>query len=161
MGWFQGRSEFGPRALGFRSILCNAKLEGMKDALNKKIKFREKYRPFAPAILFENANRLDCNIEFSPYMTKAFDVSSEARTFRETMHNDGSARIQTVDSDSTPYLYNLLKEVERISGEIACLINTSFNLAGEPIVEKPEDALRTFVSCDLDLLFIGNCIVRK
>ena len=94
-------------------------------------------------------------------MTKAFDVSSEARTFRETMHNDGSARIQTVDSDSTPYLYNLLKEVERISGEIACLINTSFNLAGEPIVEKPEDALRTFVSCDLDLLFIGNCIVRK
>jgi len=161
VGWFQGRSEFGPRALGFRSIIANACSVGIKDKINSKIKYREKYRPFAPAILENSLSRFQSDIKCSPYMTTAFDVSSDADIFRDTVHHDGTARVQTIDSIRSPYLFKLLRQLESDRSSPYCIVNTSFNLAGEPIVETPRDAIRTFVSSDLDALCIGNCIATK
>ena len=161
VGWYQGRSEFGPRALGFRSIIANAQSVGIKDKINSKIKYREKYRPFAPAILEESLGYIKSEIKCSPYMTTAFDVSADAEIFGETVHHDGTARVQTIDSVRSPYLFKLLKQLESKYSFPYCLVNTSFNLAGEPIVETPKDAIRTFVSSDLDKLCIGNYIASK
>ena len=160
-GFFEGRSEYGPRALGFRSIIANARCNNIKDTVNQKIKFREKYRPFAPALLEEDFLSLSEDYRVSPYMTVAFDVSDNSELFGETMHQDGTARVQTVDSHRSPYFYSLLCAMKEIQHQIPCILNTSFNLSGEPIVESPSDALRTFISSDLDLLAIGNYIVNK
>lgn len=161
LGWFQGRSEFGPRALGNRSIIALPTLSGIKDKVNAKIKFREQYRPFAPAILLEDFREIlnDADAE-SPFMTRAFDVSRYADVFGETIHVDGTARVQTVDTESNPYFEKLLRELKARTGN-SCVLNTSFNLAGEPIVESPIDAIRTFVSSGLDILIMGNFIVMK
>ncbi|WP_115071201.1 carbamoyltransferase C-terminal domain-containing protein [Synechococcus sp. UW179B] len=161
IGWHKGRSEYGPRALGFRSILANAKMKGAKDSVNRKIKFREKYRPFAPAILMEDMDSLNGEYWKSPFMTQVFDVSKDKNIFSETVHGDCTARIQTVDEQSSPYLYYLMKAMKEEKEELPVLINTSFNLSGEPIVEKPEDAIRTFVSCELDLLYMDNMCIFK
>ena len=155
------QSEYGPRALGFRSILANAKLHGAKDSVNRKIKFREKYRPFAPAILTEDMDKLEGEYWESPFMTQVFDVSRDKSIFSETVHEDNTARVQTVNEESSPFLYCLMKSMKKEGEALPVLINTSFNLSGEPIVERPEDAIRTFVSCELDLLYMGDICIYK
>lgn len=160
IGWFQGRSEFGPRALGARSILASPSICGNKDKLNGKIKFREMFRPFAPVLLSNDMERISgFNIE-SPYMTSTFPVKESAiPLISECCHEDLTARIQTVSRQDSP-LFKLLSALRELTGVSAC-INTSFNLAGEPIVERPTDAIRTFVSSGIDLLYIENYLVRK
>jgi carbamoyltransferase len=160
IGWFMGRSEFGPRALGARSILAAANIPGNRDRINEKIKFRELFRPFAPAILLTDLSRMSGVLIDTPYMTTTLPVLESAREFMgECCHNDLTARFQTVSDPSNP-LYELLSDIKRRTG-VGIVINTSFNLAGEPIVETPVDALRTFVSSGLDYLFIGSFMVSK
>jgi carbamoyltransferase len=161
IGWFQGRSEFGPRALGFRSIIADAKISGIKDIINLKIKYREKYRPFAPAVLWDDIKHIDTNIPYTPYMTKNCLAAQLHHIFGETVHFDGTARVQTVDAQTSPYLYTLLNKLKKLTDDIPCLVNTSFNLAAEPIVESPSDALRTFISSGIDCLAINNYLVMK
>lgn len=160
IGWFQGRSEFGPRALGARSILASASIPGNKDKLNSKIKYREMFRPFAPAILLEDMTILSGTYYESPYMTSTFPVLPSAKhLISECCHNDYTARYQTVESISNP-LRSVLVGIKQKTGVGAC-INTSFNLAGEPIVEKPVDAIRSFVSSGIDYLCIADFVVKK
>jgi len=160
IGWFQGRSEFGPRALGARSILASPRIRNNCDLINSKIKFREKFRPFAPAILASDLAYLSSSSVDSPFMTTTIPIDGPMSShICECIHTDGTARVQTVSRPDNP-LYGVLTHLRTITGIGAC-INTSFNLAGEPIVEKPTDALRTFVSSGLDLLCIGNYVVRK
>lgn len=160
IGWFRGRSEFGPRALGARSILASASIPGNKDKLNAKIKFREMFRPFAPAVLLEDMKRISGFDLESPYMTSIFPVlTSSKHLISECCHNDGTARFQTVSKPDNP-LFDLLRHIKAMTGVGVC-INTSFNLAGEPIVEKPVDAIRTFVSCGIDFLYLGDYVVSK
>jgi len=181
MGWFQGRMEFGPRALGNRSILGDARSPSMQKTLNLKVKYRESFRPFAPSVLRERVSDwFEMNTD-SPYMLLVADVvgrrrremtSDEKRLFgidklnvpRSDMpavtHVDYSARIQTVHQDTNPRYYALLSEFERRTG-CPVLVNTSFNVRGEPIVCTPEDAFRCFMGTDLDVLAVGNCYLRK
>lgn len=158
VGWHQGRSEFGPRALGNRSILASTQISGMKDRLNQKIKFREKYRPFAPAILQSEVPRHSAKSFQNSFMTSALHIETDQTLLAEAINVDGTARVQTVQSGDT--LYPLLAAIKKVTG-YGGVINTSFNLAGEPIVETPEDALRTFVSSGLDALSIGDFLVEK
>ena len=163
VGWFQGRSEFGPRALGHRSILASASIPGMKDKLNEKIKFREQFRPFAPAMLLEDFHAATSFKEEDdfPFMTFTFKITSEFQSLMsEAIQVDGTARVQTVSDKDCPIFFELLKGIKLKNG-FGVLLNTSFNLAGEPIVDSPADALRTFISSDIDELFIGKYIVRK
>ena len=163
LGWFQGRMEFGPRALGNRSIISNPFFKKNKEILNKAIKFRESFRPFAPAVLIEKQNEIfekpkDSNIYF---MEKVFKIKKKWRNIiPSATHVDGSGRIQTVSKKSNLKFYNLINEFYKLSN-IPVLINTSFNLNNEPIVMTPEDAIRTFFSSGLDFLIIGNFLVRK
>jgi carbamoyltransferase len=181
MGWFQGRMEFGPRALGNRSILGDPRSPTMQKTLNLKVKYRESFRPFAPSVLRERMREwfdMDCD---SPYMLLVADVverrrremtSEEKRLFGidklnvprsdipAVTHVDYSARIQTVHEDTNPRYYALLTEFERKTG-CPVLVNTSFNVRGEPIVCTPEDAFRCFMGTDLDVLAVGNCYLRK
>lgn len=161
VGWLQGRSEFGPRALGHRSILASPRVARMKDILNAKIKFRESYRPFAPAILKSELEKYyRSRIQF-PYMTFTVDVPSElAVQIPEAVHFDGTARVQSVTEADSKSFYNLLNEVKKISG-VGAVINTSFNLSGEPIVDSPYDAIRTFYSSGLDVLYLENFKLTK
>ena len=160
LAWFQGRSEFGPRALGGRSILASASVLSNKDKINEKIKFREMFRPFAPAILQEDMHYLTGLTCESPYMTSTFRIiESHKSSIQACCHEDNSARIQTVGFSQHP-LYSILQHIKAKTGIGAC-VNTSFNLAGEPIVETPVDALRTFVSSGLDYLCIGSYVVSK
>ncbi len=181
LGWFQGRMEFGPRALGNRSILGDPRSPGMQKTLNLKIKYRESFRPFAPSVLRERVSdwfELDCD---SPYMLLVADVvrSRRREMTREekqlfgidklnvprseipaVTHVDYSARVQTVHEDTNPRYYALLSAFE---GKTGCpvLVNTSFNVRGEPIVCTPEDAFRCFMGSELDALAAGNCYLRK
>jgi len=159
IGWHKGRSEFGPRALGARSILASPSRSGMKAEINRKIKFREEYRPFAPAILESEARTYGVLKSF-PFMTIATTPSSElAARIPETVHADGTARIQTISEHGEP-LSELLQCLRAI-GEFPAVINTSFNLSGEPIVETPVDAVRTFYSCGMDVLYVGGLRLAK
>jgi carbamoyltransferase len=160
VGNFIGQSEFGPRALGARSILANPRIPGMKDLLNAKIKFREKYRPFAPAVLEGSTTLPFSSVANLEYMTITTKISeSEWWKFPEAIHFDGSSRVQLVKQNNI-ILSNLLKEVESLSGH-ASVINTSFNLKGEPIVNSPRDALRTFYGCGLDVLYLEDFRIVK
>jgi carbamoyltransferase len=180
-GWFQGRMEFGPRALGNRSILADPRQGEMQKKLNLKIKFRESFRPFAPSILREHvADWFDLDVD-SPYMLLVADVSQPHRRKPDAndkhatglaaldivrsdipavTHVDYSARVQTVDACINPRYHRLISAFHDITG-VPMLVNTSFNIRGEPIVCTPEDAYRCFMGTDLDLLVIGNCILRK
>ncbi len=159
VGWFKGRSEFGPRSLGARSILARANLSGMKKKINSRIKFREKFRPFAPVMLYDFAKKHGILKEY-PFMTIArFPNKKLAMKLKETVHYDGSTRIQTVREKKHP-LYNLLKRLEK-RGYDPVLINTSFNISGEPIVESPRDAVRTYMSSGIDTLYIEDYKVIK
>lgn len=164
VAWFQGRMEMGPRALGTRSILANPAIANMSDQINIHVKHREAWRPFAPSVTEEAAPRyfqgLDKAKE-SPFMLHTFFVKDEYRTaFPAITHVDGSSRIQTVRPDQNERYYDLLKELEKITGH-AMVLNTSFNDQGEPIICTPNDALRCFSSTGLDVLAIGDFIVEK
>jgi carbamoyltransferase len=160
IGWFQGRMEFGPRALGNRSILADPRGADMQKELNLKIKFRESFRPFAPIILKEKANQYFINSSPSPYMMLTFDTKKDVTVLPATTHVDGSSRVQTVDETTNPDLNSLLLEFEKITG-CPALVNTSFNVRGEPIVCSPFDAWRCFMSTGLDVLVIGDFILEK
>jgi len=156
-----GRDEWGPRALGARSILADARLAEMRDHLNAKIKFREEFRPFAPVIKkeayrdwFESLGMLE-----SPYMLYTHKALRPEQTPAVT-HIDGTSRVQTVSAEQNAYLYNILDAFERRTG-VPVLINTSFNLRGEPIVSSPSDALKTFVASGIDCLVLENFVVER
>lgn len=181
VGWFQGRMEFGPRALGGRSILGDPRSPSTQSTLNLKIKYRESFRPFAPSVLRERvADWFELDSD-SPYMLLVADVA--ARRLRElgpeaaklsgldklkqdrseipaVTHVDNSARIQTVDAEASPRYHALISRFEALTG-CPVLVNTSFNVRGEPLVCTPEDAFRCFMGTELDLLFVENCVLVR
>ena len=181
VGWFQGRMEFGPRALGSRSILADPRSPTMQKLLNLKIKHRESFRPFAPAVLREDvASWFELDYD-SPYMLLVADVKREhlremtaderklfgidklnvtRSTIPAVTHVDNSARVQTVHSDTNPRFHALLTRFKELTG-CPVLVNTSFNVRGEPIVCSPKDALRCFLGTELDLLVCGNALLWK
>lgn len=181
MGWFQGRMEYGPRALGNRSILGDPRSPTMQKTLNMKVKYRESFRPFAPSVLRERVSEwFDIDVA-SPYMLMVADLlparrrplSAEEQALSgidrlsvprselpAVTHVDDSARIQTVEAGVNPRYHALLSAFERLTG-CPVLVNTSFNVRGEPIVCTPEDAFRCFMGTELDVLAIGNCYLRK
>ena len=164
VGWFQGRMEFGPRALGNRSILADARSPSMQRTLNLRVKRRESFRPFAPSVLRADApDWFELDRE-SPYMLFVAPVRSAGRSGRPEIpavtHVDGSARIQTVHRETNPRFHALLAAFKARTG-CPVLVNTSFNVDGEPIVCTPADAWRCFMGTDIERLAIGNCFVRK
>ncbi len=181
LGWFQGRMEFGPRALGARSILGDARSPSMQSVLNLKVKYRESFRPFAPSVLRERVSEWFELDHDSPYMLLVADVAKDRRlsmTVEEqsrfgidklkvprsqipaATHVDHSARIQTVHANTNPRYHALISRFEALTG-CPVIVNTSFNVRGEPIVCTPEDAFRCFMGTELDLLAVGNCILFK
>ncbi|MBA3010731.1 MAG: carbamoyltransferase [Desulfobacula sp.] len=161
IGWFQGRMEFGPRALGNRSILANPCHPAMKDIINRRVKFREDFRPFAPAVIEEEYHKY-FDLEFpSPYMLFVPKVrDGMAQKIPAVTHVDNSARVQTVSKAVNPKFHSLIKAFGKKSG-IPVLINTSFNIRGEPIVCSPKDAYKCFLYTDIDYLVMGNFLIRK
>lgn len=161
VGWFEGGSEMGPRALGHRSILADPRRPEVGAFINAEVKFREDFRPFAPAVAVEHKDRyFDCSYD-SPYMVLVAPVRPEWRErIPAVVHRDGSARIQTVSRELLPRFHDLLLAFERHSG-IAVLLNTSFNRRGMPIVETPEEAIAFFLECALDALVIDDLVVTK
>jgi len=161
VAWFQDRMEFGPRALGNRSILADARRLEMKDRVNECVKFREGWRPFAPSCLVEAAGDYFEDCREAPYMTLTFDVRPGRRAaIPAVTHADNTARVQTVDRETNPRYWRLISEFERLTG-VPVIMNTSFNLRGEPIVCTPKDAIRTFYSSGLDFLVLGDFVVAK
>ncbi|WP_066503256.1 carbamoyltransferase [Abyssisolibacter fermentans] len=161
VGWFTGSSEYGPRALGFRSILCDPRKIENKDILNKRVKHREIFRPFAPVVKLDKANRFFDVNDTSPFMLFAKNVIEEVKTqIPAVVHFDGTARIQTVDKNDNSLLYDLLDEFEKITN-VPVLLNTSFNDNQEPIVESPLDALICFYTTELDGLYLQGYYVKK
>ena len=181
IGWFQGRMEFGPRALGGRSILGDPRSHKMQKNLNLKVKFRESFRPFAPSILREDLSKwFDLNVD-SPYMLLVSDVKAEKKIemteeqkklfgidklnikrseIPAVTHVDYSARIQTVTKDTNKSYFDLISKFKEKTG-CPVIVNTSFNVRGEPIVNTPTDAFNCFMGTELDYLVIGNCILNK
>jgi carbamoyltransferase len=181
IGWFQGRMEFGPRALGGRSILGDARSPTMQSILNLKVKYRESFRPFAPSVLREHVAdwfELDCD---SPYMLLVADIVPRRRLamtpaeqalfgiaklnvprseIPAVTHVDYSARIQTVHADTNPRYHALIAAFERLT-TCPVIVNTSFNVRGEPIVGTPADAFRCFMGTGIDVLAVGNCYLTK
>ncbi|MBI5663591.1 MAG: tetratricopeptide repeat protein [Nitrospirae bacterium] len=161
IGWFQGRMEVGPRALGNRSILADPSLPGMKDRINNKVKRRESWRPFAASILSEYKEEYLENGYDGPFMILNFGVTEKAkRDLASAIHVDYTTRPHTVTEKQNPLYYNLIKEFGRSTG-VYGLLNTSFNLAGEPIVLTPEDAFKDLIDSDMDALVIGDFIMQK
>jgi len=161
VGWFQGRSEFGPRALGNRSILADPRNPAMKDVLNARVKFRQAFRPFAPIVLAERASEIFEGNEESPFMLLAKGVNPAWRDkIPAIVHVDGTARVQTVRRDQNERLYLLLQEFDKLTG-VPVLLNTSFNIKGEPIVETPADAMRCFLSTGIDYLVLHDMLIEK
>ena len=160
VGWFQGRMEWGPRALGNRSILADPRRVEMKDILNNRVKHREPFRPFAPSILAEATGDYFEQDQPDPFMTKVYQVRPEKRAvIPAATHVDGTGRLQTVDRATAPRYWALIKEFERRTG-VPVVLNTSFNDT-EPIVCRPEEAIDCFQRTRLDALFIGSYAVRK
>lgn len=185
VGWFQGRMEFGPRALGARSIIGDARSEAMQSTMNLRIKFRESFRPFAPAILREDVGEYFELDGDSPYMLMVAPVQSDKRcrlskdqlahmkhpdlrkrvnvkrsVIPAVTHVDMSARIQTVDERRHGRFWRLMKEFKRQTGS-GVMINTSFNVRGEPIVCTPADAYRCFLASEMDVLVLGDFVLRR
>ncbi len=160
VGWFQGRMEIGPRALGNRSILADPRSVSMRDRVNR-IKSREMWRPLAPVVLAERSQEFFDLPGPSPFMLFAVQVKPAKHSeIPAVVHVDGTARPQTVTQEQNPALYRLVAAFSEITG-VPVLLNTSFNQAGEPIVCSPEDAIRTFLSTGLDVLVLGNFVVRR
>ena len=181
VGWFQGRMEFGPRALGGRSIIADPRSQNMQSVMNLKIKYRESFRPFAPSVLAERVSDYFMLDRASPYMLLVAPVDEHIRIpmneqqkelfgvekllvprsqIPAITHVDYSARIQTVHRDTNPRYYDLLKAFETRTG-CAVLVNTSFNVRGEPIVCTPEDAYRCFMRTEMDYLVLENFLLAK
>jgi carbamoyltransferase len=181
LGWFQGRMEFGPRALGARSILGDARAPAMQKTLNLKVKYRESFRPFAPSVLAEDAgDYFDLEGE-SPYMLLVADVAGRHRiamseaeqalfgidklnvprsSIPAVTHVDYSARVQTVHRETNPRYHELIERFKSLTG-CPVIVNTSFNVRGEPIVGSPEDAFRCFMGTEIESLAVGNCFLLK
>ncbi|HET9058224.1 MAG TPA: carbamoyltransferase C-terminal domain-containing protein [Chitinophagaceae bacterium] len=160
VGWFQGRSEFGPRALGARSILADPRRNDAKELLNAKIKRRESFRPFAPSVLKEYVNEYFEVNDVAPFMEKVFPIRKEKRSaIPAVTHIDGTGRLQTVDKETNPRYYNLINEFRKKTG-IPILLNTSFN-ENEPIVNSPADALDCFLRTQMDMLVLENIIIER
>jgi carbamoyltransferase len=181
VGWFQGAMEFGPRALGGRSILGDARSPTMQKTLNLKVKYRESFRPFAPSVLREDVGdwfELDGD---SPYMLLVADVVAERRREMSEIeakrfgidklnvvrsdipaatHVDYSARIQTVHAETNPRYHALITRFKELTG-CPVIVNTSFNVRGEPMVCSPEDAFRCFMGTEIEVLAVGDCLLRK
>jgi carbamoyltransferase len=181
IGWFQGRMEFGPRSLGNRSILGDPHSPEMQKTLNLKIKYRESFRPFAPAILYEDTQEYFDLKTISPYMLLVSDLISdkllslsaedEAKTGFDKLgvirsdvpaitHVDNSARVQTVHMETNPRFHQLLTSFKKETGR-GILVNTSFNVRDEPIVCSPEDAYKCFMATEMDVLVLGNYVLLK
>jgi carbamoyltransferase len=181
IGWFQGRMEFGPRALGSRSILADPRSDKMQKTLNLKVKFRESFRPFAPSVLKEDLSKWFELENDSPYMLLVADVNKSIRekmtneekklfgieklnikrsSIPAVTHVDYSARIQTVHENTNPKYYRLIQNFKKITN-CSVVVNTSFNVRGEPIVCSVEDAYRCFMGTDLDMLICGNFVLYK
>lgn len=161
IGWFQGRLEFGDRALGNRSILADPRREDMKDKVNETVKYRESFRPFAPAILSEYVDEYFEGASDTPYMEKVFPIRADKQKMIPAVtHADGTGRLQTVKIERNKRFFDLINTFYKLTG-IPIVLNTSFNLKGEAIVCTPEDAIRTFVTSGLDALVVGNCILEK
>jgi carbamoyltransferase len=160
IGWFQGRMEFGPRALGNRSIVADPRRAEMKDILNSRIKHREPFRPFAPSILEERVGDYFDHSHPSPFMLMAYGVKPERRSeIPAPTHVDGTGRLQTVNREQNPTYWRLISEFERLTG-VPVLLNTSFN-ENEPVVRTPEEAIECFLRTRMDVLAIGNYLVEK
>jgi carbamoyltransferase len=181
VGWHQGRMEFGPRALGGRSILGDPRAPTMQKLLNLKVKYRESFRPFAPSVLAERVSDWFDFSGTSPYMLMVANVKAEhcrkmsaeeealfgidklnvpRSDIPAVTHVDYSARLQTVHADTNPLYHGLISRFEAMTG-CPVLVNTSFNVRGEPIVCTPEDAFRCFMGTELDLLVVGRCVLEK
>ena len=161
VGLFQEKMEFGPRALGNRSILANPCTKEMKDRINEKIKYREFFRPFAPVVINEEANKYFDMDYPSPFMSYVFPVREQYRNKLPAItHVDGSARVQTVTMEQNSFLHKLLREFSRLSG-YPVLLNTSFNRMGEPIVCTPHDAIECFINTGMDVLVMNPYVVTK
>ena len=162
IGWFQGRMEFGQRALGNRSIIADPRNSKMKNAINSAVKFREDFRPFAPSVLESEVNNwFDLQNISSPYMEKVFKIKKElSHLVPAVVHYDMSCRIQTVNEHMSPLYYSLIKNFYKVT-KVPMILNTSFNINNEPIVLNPSDAIRTFFSSGLDVLIIGPYILKK
>jgi carbamoyltransferase len=161
IGWFQSGSEFGPRSLGRRSILAHPGIENMKNHINSNIKFREDFRPFAPAVLKDRVSEYFVTGRNSPYMILIDKTRPEYReALSNVTHKDGSARVQTVEESWNPRFAGLLAEFYKQSG-IAVVLNTSLNKKGMPIVETPEEAIHLFEITALDVLVIENYVIEK
>lgn len=163
IGWFQGRMEFGQRALGDRSILIDPRREDGRDVVNAAVKFRESFRPFAPAILAEKTHEwFECEPGIRvPFMEQVLPFREEKKKLvPAVVHVDGSGRLQTVERETAPRYHALIEAFERMTG-VPIVLNTSFNLNGEPIVCAPEDAIRSFFTCALDVLYLGNVRITK
>ena len=160
LGWFQGRMEWGPRALGNRSIIADPRREDMRDVLNARIKHREPFRPFAPSILLEAIGDYFEQTYPDPFMIKVYNVLPQKRAeIPAVTHVDGTGRLQTVHRDTNPLYWRLIKEFENITG-VPIVLNTSFN-ENEPIVCTPKEAIECFLRTKMDALVIGNYLVRK
>jgi carbamoyltransferase len=158
VGWFQGRAEIGPRALGNRSILADPRSVEMKDHINARVKHREPFRPFAPAVLRERAAEFFDIEQADPFMTMAPRVRPEKEALIPAgVHVDGTARIQTVDRDTNPRFHRIIETFGGLTG-VPVLLNTSFNLQ-EPIVQSPEDAISCYERTQIDALALGNFYV--
>ncbi|HEX8928843.1 MAG TPA: carbamoyltransferase [Actinomycetota bacterium] len=161
VGWFQGRAEVGPRALGNRSILADPRRAGMKDVVNARVKRREAFRPFAPSVLHERGPHWFEDYHPNPFMLLVLPVRPERRELIPAVtHVDGSARLQTVTPAFNRRFHRLIVEFERRTG-VPVVLNTSFNLRGEPIVLTPDEAVHDFLASDMDALFLGDLLVRK
>jgi len=161
VGWFQGRAEVGPRALGNRSILADPRRAGMKDVVNARVKRRESFRPFAPSLLHERGTHWFEDYYPNPFMLLVLPVRPERRELIPAVtHVDGSARLQTVTPGFNRRFHRLIVEFERRTG-VPVVLNTSFNLRGEPIVLTPDEAVHDFLASDMDALFLGDLLVRK
>jgi carbamoyltransferase len=161
VGVAKGNAEHGPRALGNRSIICDPSYPEMKDILNAKVKNREWYRPFAPVVRIEDANKYFEALQDSPYMSFAFNVRDEYKEkLKSITHVDGTARVQTLKRETNPWLYDLIGEVEKVNG-IGVLLNTSFNVNGKPILSTIKEAFTVFDNTKMDALIIENTIIKK
>jgi carbamoyltransferase len=161
LAWFQGRMEFGPRALGGRSILGCPNTPGIADKINAQIKFRERWRPFCPSILDSVAAEIIGSDHPAPYMTITFDVTPAWRErIPEVVHEDGTARVQIVDAQANPRYHQLLQAMQGRTGN-GVVLNTSLNRRGEPMVCSPQDALDMFFACDLEYLMLEDYLVTK
>jgi carbamoyltransferase len=163
VGWFRGRMEFGPRALGNRSILADPRTSKMRDVVNSRVKHREEFRPFAPAVAAEHAEKyFDMQgVDSSDFMEFVVPATAVGRDkARAVVHFDGSARLQTVSRRTNESFWNMIREFDRLTG-VPIVLNTSFNVRGEAIVCAPEDAIRCFLSTDIDLLALENYVVVK